>query len=124
MHAADEKACRRVYRHFLAGARRVRERRSCRRFSHVAIGLTLALTHPIGVPLTNISVNPARSTGAAVFVQGWALPQLGLFPVAPLLGVPSACWYRFATPGWARGARDPGGRGTNRRSPTPKLSTA
>ena len=52
----------------------------------LAIGLTLTLIHLISIPVTNTSVNPARSTGPAIFVGGWALQQLWLFWVAPLLG--------------------------------------
>ncbi|MGV3719415.1 MAG: aquaporin Z [Actinomycetota bacterium] len=52
----------------------------------VAIGLALTLIHLIGIPVTNLSVNPARSTGPALFVGGWALAQLWLFWAAPLLG--------------------------------------
>ncbi len=52
----------------------------------VAIGLGLTLIHLIGIPVTNLSVNPARSTGPAVFVGGWALEQLWLFWVAPIAG--------------------------------------
>jgi aquaporin Z len=52
----------------------------------LAIGLGLALIHLISIPVTNTSVNPARSTGPALFVGGWALSQLWLFWVAPLLG--------------------------------------
>jgi len=52
----------------------------------VAIGLCLTLVHLIGIPITNLSVNPARSTGPALFVGGWALVQLWLFWVAPLIG--------------------------------------
>nr|WP_222423407.1 aquaporin Z [Planctopirus ephydatiae] len=55
-------------------------------FAPIAIGLGLTLIHLIGIPVTNLSVNPARSTGPAMFVQGWALMQLWLFWVAPLLG--------------------------------------
>ena len=55
-------------------------------FAPIAIGLGLTLIHLIGIPVTNLSVNPARSTGPAVFVQGWALAQLWLFWVAPILG--------------------------------------
>jgi aquaporin Z len=46
----------------------------------------LTLIHLIGIPVTNLSVNPARSTGPAVFVGGWALEQLWLFWVAPIVG--------------------------------------
>jgi aquaporin Z len=52
----------------------------------VAIGLGLTLIHLVGIPITNTSVNPARSTGPALFVGGWALSQLWLFWVAPILG--------------------------------------
>jgi len=52
----------------------------------IAIGLGLTLIHLIGIPVTNLSVNPARSTGPALFVGGWALSQLWLFWVAPLIG--------------------------------------
>lgn len=52
----------------------------------VAIGLCLTLIHLVGIPITNLSVNPARSTGPALFVGGWAIAQLWLFWVAPLVG--------------------------------------
>jgi aquaporin Z len=52
----------------------------------IAIGLALTLIHLVGIPVTNLSVNPARSTGPAVFVGGWALAQLWLFWLAPLGG--------------------------------------
>lgn len=55
-------------------------------FAPLAIGLGLTLIHLVGIPVTNTSVNPARSTGPALFVGGWALEQLWLFWVAPLLG--------------------------------------
>ena len=55
-------------------------------FAPLAIGLALTLIHLISIPVTNISVNPARSTGPALFVGGWALAQLWLFWVAPLVG--------------------------------------
>ena len=55
-------------------------------FAGIPIGLTLTLVHLVGIPVTNVSVNPARSTGPAIFVGGWALQQLWLFWVAPLLG--------------------------------------
>ena len=55
-------------------------------FAPIAIGLGLTLIHLIGIPVTNLSVNPARSTGPAVFVGGWAIAQLWLFWVAPILG--------------------------------------
>jgi aquaporin Z len=52
----------------------------------LVIGLTLTLVHLMGIPITNLSVNPARSTGPALFVHGWALEQLWLFWVAPIVG--------------------------------------
>jgi aquaporin Z len=55
-------------------------------FAPIAIGLGLTLIHLITIPVTNTSVNPARSTGPALFVGGWALSQLWLFWLAPLLG--------------------------------------
>lgn len=55
-------------------------------FAGIPIGLTLTLVHLVGIPITNLSVNPARSTGPAVFVGGWALEQLWLFWVAPIAG--------------------------------------
>jgi aquaporin Z len=55
-------------------------------FAGIAIGLALTLIHLISIPVTNTSVNPARSTGPAVFVGGWALQQLWLFWVAPIVG--------------------------------------
>ena len=55
-------------------------------FAPIAIGLGLTLIHLIGIPVTNLSVNPARSTGPAIFLGGWALAQLWLFWVAPIIG--------------------------------------
>jgi aquaporin Z len=55
-------------------------------FAPIAIGLGLTLIHLISIPVTNTSVNPARSTGPAVFVGGWALAQLWMFWVAPIIG--------------------------------------
>lgn len=55
-------------------------------FAPIAIGLGLTLIHLIGIPVTNLSVNPARSTGPAVFVGGWALAQVWLFWIAPVAG--------------------------------------
>ncbi len=64
-------------------------------FAPIAIGLGLTLIHLIGIPVTNLSVNPARSTGPALFVGGWALAQLWLFWVAPIVGaVIGAVVYR------------------------------
>lgn len=55
-------------------------------FAPIAIGLGLTLIHLIGIPVTNLSVNPARSTGTAVFVGGWAIQQLWLFWLSPIVG--------------------------------------
>ena len=65
-------------------------------FAPIAIGLCLTLIHLISIPVTNTSVNPARSTGVAVFVGGWALEQLWLFWAAPIIGaLVGAVVYRF-----------------------------
>jgi aquaporin Z len=65
-------------------------------FAPIAIGLCLTLIHLISIPVTNTSVNPARSTGVAVFVGGWALSQLWLFWVAPIIGgIIGAVVYRL-----------------------------
>lgn len=62
------------------------DRRAPQGFAPIPIGLGLTLIHLIGIPVTNLSVNPARSTGPAVFVGGWALAQLWVFWVAPIVG--------------------------------------
>ena len=62
------------------------DRRAPQGFAPIAIGLGLTLIHLIGIPVTNLSVNPARSTGPALFVGGWAVEQLWLFWIAPILG--------------------------------------
>lgn len=65
-------------------------------FAPIAIGLGLTLIHLISIPVTNTSVNPARSTGVALFVGGWALQQLWLFWVAPIVGaLLGAVSYKF-----------------------------
>ena len=65
-------------------------------FAPLAIGLALTLIHLVSIPVTNTSVNPARSTGPALFVGGWAISQLWLFWVAPLLGgAAGAIAYRW-----------------------------
>lgn len=65
-------------------------------FAPIAIGLCLTLIHLISIPVTNTSVNPARSTGVAIYVGGWALAQLWLFWVAPIIGgALGALAYRF-----------------------------
>jgi len=61
-------------------------RRAIAGFAGIPIGLTLTLVHLVGMPVTNVSVNPARSTAPALFVGGWALAQLWLFWLAPLIG--------------------------------------
>lgn len=69
----------------------------------IAIGLGLTVIHLVGIPVTNLSVNPARSTGPALFVGGWALSQLWLFWVAPIVGAALAGFaYR-----WMAGEAEP-----------------
>lgn len=60
--------------------------RSPKGLAGIAIGLTLTIIHLVSIPVTNTSVNPARSTGPAIFVGGWALSQLWLFWIAPIIG--------------------------------------
>ena len=62
------------------------DRRTPQGFAPIAIGLGLTLIHLVGIPVTNTSVNPARSTGPALFVGGWAIQQLWLFWLAPIAG--------------------------------------
>jgi aquaporin Z len=62
------------------------DRRAPQGFAPIPIGLGLTLIHLVGIPITNLSVNPARSTGPAVFVGGWAVAQLWLFWIAPIVG--------------------------------------
>jgi aquaporin Z len=62
------------------------DRRAPPGLAPIAIGLALTLIHLISIPVTNTSVNPARSTGVAVFVGGWAVAQLWLFWIAPIAG--------------------------------------
>jgi len=65
-------------------------------FAPIAIGLCLTLIHLISIPVTNTSVNPARSTGPALFVGGWAIQQLWLFWIAPIIGaVLAGAVYRW-----------------------------
>lgn len=66
-------------------------------FAGIAIGLVLTLIHLVGIPVTNTSVNPARSIGPAIFVGGWALSQLWLFIIAPLIGAAIASAGYVAT---------------------------
>ncbi len=68
-------------------------------FAPIAIGLALTLIHLVSIPVTNTSVNPARSTGVAVFVGDWAVAQLWLFWLAPIVGAAlGAVAYRFIAP--------------------------
>jgi len=72
------------------------DKRAPQGFAPIAIGFCLTLIHLISIPVTNTSVNPARSTGVAVFVGDWALAQLWLFWVAPIVGaLIGAAIYRF-----------------------------
>ncbi|HEX5131496.1 MAG TPA: aquaporin Z [Candidatus Krumholzibacteria bacterium] len=72
------------------------DKRAPQGLAPIAIGLCLTLIHLISIPVTNTSVNPARSTGVAVFVGGWAVAQLWMFWVAPIIGaVLGAAVYRF-----------------------------
>jgi len=72
------------------------DERAPKGFAPIAIGLGLTLIHIISIPVTNTSVNPARSTGPALIVGGWALSQLWLFWVAPLIGAGLAGFaYRY-----------------------------
>jgi aquaporin Z len=66
-------------------------------FAGVAIGFVLVLVHLVGIPVTNTSVNPARSIGPAIFVGGWAMTQLWLFIVAPFIGAAIAAMVYRAT---------------------------
>jgi len=80
------------------------DRRAPQGFAPISIGLGLTLIHLVGIPVTNTSVNPARSTGPALFVGGWALQELWLFWVAPILGAAlagvayTALWAEPANP--------------------------
>lgn len=72
------------------------DRRAPAGLAPIAIGLGLTLIHLVGIPVTGVSVNPARSTGPALFVGGWALEQLWLFWVAPIAGaVAAGAVYKF-----------------------------
>ena len=72
------------------------DKRAPEGFAPIAIGLGLTLIHLISIPVTNTSVNPARSTGVALFVGDWAMGQLWLFWVAPIIGaILGAVVYRF-----------------------------
>jgi aquaporin Z len=72
------------------------DKRAPQGFAPIAIGLCLTLIHLISIPVTNTSVNPARSTGVALFAGGWAIAQLWLFWLAPIVGgALGAVIYRF-----------------------------
>ncbi len=72
------------------------DKRAPQGFAPIAIGLGLTLIHLISIPVTNTSVNPARSTGVALYVGGWAIAQLWLFWVAPIVGaILGGSLYRF-----------------------------
>jgi aquaporin Z len=72
------------------------DKRAPQGFAPIAIGLCLTLIHLISIPVTNTSVNPARSTGVALFAGGWAIEQLWLFWIAPIIGaLLGAVVYRF-----------------------------
>jgi aquaporin Z len=90
----------------------VTDDRAPKGFAPLAIGLALTLIHLISIPITNTSVNPARSTGPAIFVGGWALEQLWLFWLAPVTGaILSGVTYRALFKGIALA----GGRRITRR---------
>jgi aquaporin Z len=83
------------------------DERAPKGFAPIAIGLGLTLIHLISIPVTNTSVNPARSTGPALIVGGWALAQLWLFWVAPLIGAGLAgVAYRLLGSGMTQGRRE------------------
>jgi len=72
------------------------DKRAPQGLAPIAIGLALTLIHLISIPVTNTSVNPARSTGVALYVGGWAIAQLWLFWVAPMAGaILGGLIYRF-----------------------------
>jgi len=72
------------------------DKRAPQGFAPIAIGLGLTLIHLISIPVTNTSVNPARSTGVAIFAGDWAVAQLWLFWAAPIIGaVIGAMVYRY-----------------------------
>ena len=80
-------------------------------FAPIAIGLCLTLIHLISIPVTNTSVNPARSTGPALFVGGWAIAQLWLFWIAPIFGaVIAGLVYRSLSPNEPVGSSNPTAR--------------
>ena len=83
--------------------------RAPRGFAPISIGLGLTLIHLLGIPVTRLPVNPARSTGPAIMVGGWAIAQLWLFWVAPIVGaVRGALMYGAVTPTLETEALEPG----------------
>ncbi|ECG0942887.1 aquaporin, partial [Salmonella enterica subsp. salamae] len=81
---------------FLLVIHGVTDKRASTGFAPLAIGLALTLIHLISIPVTNTSVNPARSTAVAIFQGGWALQQLWLFWVMPVTGgITGGLLYRF-----------------------------
>jgi aquaporin Z len=81
------------------------DERAPKGFAPIAIGLGLTLIHLISIPITNTSVNPARSTGPAIFVGGWAIGQLWAFWLAPLAGAACAgVVYRLVSGERSQGA--------------------
>ncbi len=88
------------------------DKRAPQGFAPIAIGLGLTLIHLIGIPVTNLSVNPARSTGPALFVGGWALAQLWLFWIAPIIGaaIAGVVYGMFAETAEPRAVRAAAGR--------------
>ena len=90
------------------------DRRAPQGFAPIAIGLGLTLIHLVGIPVTNTSVNPARSTGPALFVGGWAVQQLWLFWLAPIVGAAIAGLLYSAVLG-RTGAGEEGRRGALKR---------
>jgi aquaporin Z len=89
------------------------DERAPKGFAPIAIGLGLTLIHLISIPVTNTSVNPARTTGPALIVGGWALAQLWMFWVAPLIGAGLAgVAYRLLGSEMTQGRRE-GLRGAN-----------
>lgn len=87
-------------------------------FAGIPIGLTIRLGHLVGIPITNLSVNPARSTGPAIFVGGWALEQRWLFWVAPIVGASIA----GAVGGWLHEGEDVPAK-TRDQQPSPLQAT-
>lgn len=94
------------------------DERAPKGFAGLAIGLALTLCHLVGIPITNTSVNPARSTGQALFVGGWAVGQLWLFWLAPLLGgVLAGLAYPLLTGARRKAAEPPAPEGRPAASP-------